>query len=210
MKYSSVPLRSKLHLHDAKSISPKLIENNFQLKLRGEIINWKSHFSLDGFVPFTYLQSFSDRWCCGCLCPIWFEPKLPPNFFWHLLSGAKFTLPDWNNCVEGMTLRRRMWAKPSRRVRKSEKIKTFSEDVQDFGTGWHTSEYQPCHETLRTYACRQIKKITCMYKINLGVRTHNYKTRRFIFDIRLVDKFRFQVLLLNKTRELNDLETLTR
>lgn len=147
----SVLFSSSPHLDDAKSIFHKLIENNSQLKLQGEIYKLKKSFISDGIVPFTYLQSFSDRWCCGCLCPIWFEPKLPPNLFWHLLRGAKFTLPDWNNCVEGMTLWRRMWAKPSRRVRKSEKIKTFSEDVQDFKSGWHTSEYQPCL-LIRTHA----------------------------------------------------------
>lgn len=152
----SVLFSSSPHLDDDKSIFHKLIENNSQLKLQGEIYKLKKSFISDGIVPFTYLQSFSDRWCCGCLCPIWFEPKLPPNLFWHLSHGAKFTLPDWNNCVEGMTLWRRMWAKPSRRVRKSEKIKTFSEDVQDFKSGCRTSEYQPHYRYAHTQANRYI------------------------------------------------------
>lgn len=158
----SVLFSSSPHLDDDKSISRKLIENNSQLKLQGEIYKLKKSFISDGIVPFTYLQSFSDRWCCGCLCPIWFEPKLPPNLFWHLSRSAKFTLPDWNNCVEGMTLWRRMWAKPSRRVRKSEKIKTFSEDVQDFKSGYHTSEYQPCYWCAHTQACTDICHCTYM------------------------------------------------
>lgn len=96
-------------------------------------------------VPFTFLHSFSDRWCCGCLCPIWFEPNRKPNLFWHILHAAKFTLPDWNNCAQGMTLWRWTWTKSSRHVRKYGKIKKFSEDSQDWAAragwrGWEEKE----------------------------------------------------------------------